>query len=59
VDWLEDKFSGIGAAAPPMPDVSAETWLRLQVATQRHVSLSGFGMRHLQRVTTVSHALQK
>ena len=33
VDWLEEKFSGIGAAAPPTPDVSAETWLRLQVVS--------------------------
>ena len=41
VDWLEEKFSGIGAAAAPTPDVSAETWLRLQVVTQRHGSVVG------------------
>lgn len=47
MDWLEEKFSGIGAAAPPTPDVSAETWLRLQVVTQRMDSLLGAGTQCL------------
>jgi hypothetical protein len=35
VDWLEEKFSSIGTAPPPTPDVSAETWLRLKVVSLR------------------------
>lgn len=31
LDWLEQKFGGIGETTSPTPDMSAEAWLRLQV----------------------------